>query len=58
VELNPTTTNAVKPAVGNGSGGTGRSTSGRRAWKERHAKGEFSKKPRTVKRKFKAPLGI
>jgi hypothetical protein len=53
------TVNPVQPVVvGNSNGGTGKSTSGRRAWKERHSKGEFSKKPRMVKRKFKAPLGI
>ena len=41
-----------------GATGTGKSTSRRRAWKERHGKGEFSKKKRLVDRKHKQPLGI
>lgn len=45
-----------KPSAASGS--FGKSTSGRRAWKERHKKGEFSKKKRLVDRKYKEPLGI
>jgi ATP-dependent RNA helicase DDX56/DBP9 len=38
--------------------GTGQSTAGRSAWKEKHKKGKFSSKKRLVDRKYKAPLGI
>lgn len=38
--------------------GTGQSTAGRSAWKEKHKKGKFSSKKRLVDRKHKAPLGI
>lgn len=38
--------------------GTGRSTSGRTAWKEKHKKGKFSGKKRLAERKHKPPLGI
>uniref|UniRef100_A0A7S4ABF3 RNA helicase n=2 Tax=Pseudo-nitzschia australis TaxID=44445 RepID=A0A7S4ABF3_9STRA len=38
--------------------GTGKSTSGRNAWKEKHKKGKFSKKTRLADRKNKDPLGI
>ncbi|VEU33403.1 unnamed protein product [Pseudo-nitzschia multistriata] len=38
--------------------GTGKSTSGRNAWKEKHRKGKFSKKTRLADRKNKDPLGI
>ena len=38
--------------------GTGQSTAGRGAWKEKHKKGKFSSKKRLVDRKYKAPLGI
>ena len=38
--------------------GTGRSTSGRTAWKEKHRKGKFSGKKRLAERKHKQPLGI
>lgn len=38
--------------------GTGKSTSGRNAWKEKHRKGKFSGKKRMSERRKKAPLGI
>lgn len=38
--------------------GTGKSTAGRMAWKERHRKGKFSNKKRKSERKHKDPLGI
>jgi len=38
--------------------GTGQSTSGRTAWKEKHRKGKFSGKKRLAERKHKPPLGI
>ena len=38
--------------------GTGRSTAGRTAWKEKHRKGKFSGKKRLSERKHKQPLGI
>ena len=38
--------------------GTGRSTSGRTAWKEKHRKGKFSGKKRMSDRRKKEPLGI
>lgn len=38
--------------------GTGKSTSGRNAWKEKHRKGKFSKKTRSSDRKNKDPLGL
>ena len=38
--------------------GTGQTTAGRSAWKEKHKKGKFSSKKRLVDRKYKAPLGI
>ena len=38
--------------------GTGKSTSGRQAWKEKHRKGKFSGKKRLSERKAKEPLGI
>ena len=38
--------------------GTGRSTSGRNAWKEKHKKGAFSGKKRLSEKKYKKPLGI
>lgn len=40
------------------SDGTGQSTAGRTAWKEKHKKGKFSSKKRLVERKHKQPLGI
>lgn len=38
--------------------GTGKSTAGRNAWKEKHRKGKFSKKTRLSDRKNKDPLGL
>lgn len=38
--------------------GTGLSTAGRTAWKEKHKKGKFSGKKRMTERKYKQPLGI
>jgi ATP-dependent RNA helicase DDX56/DBP9 len=38
--------------------GTGQSTAGRSAWKEKHRKGKFSSKKRLAERKYKQPLGI
>ena len=40
------------------SDGTGKSTAGRNAWKEKHRKGKFSKKMRMSERRKKDPLGI
>lgn len=38
--------------------GTGKSTAGRNAWKEKHRKGKFSGKKRKSERGQKDPLGI
>jgi hypothetical protein len=38
--------------------GTGKSTAGRNAWKEKHRKGKFSGKKRMSERRYKEPLGI
>ena len=38
--------------------GTGKSTAGRNAWKERHRKGKFSNKRRKSEKKLKQPMGI
>jgi hypothetical protein len=38
--------------------GTGKSTAGRNAWKEKHRKGKFSSKKRMSERRQKDPLGI
>ena len=38
--------------------GTGKSSAGRNAWKEKHKKGKFSTKTRLADRKNKAPLGM
>ncbi|GAX23581.1 ATP-dependent RNA helicase DDX56/DBP9 [Fistulifera solaris] len=38
--------------------GTGQSTAGRNAWKQKHKKGQFSGKKRKSERKKKDPLGI
>ena len=38
--------------------GTGKSTAGRNAWKEKHRKGKFSGKKRMSERRKKDPLGI
>eukprot|EP00536_Pseudo-nitzschia_multiseries_P008182 jgi/Psemu1/319321/estExt_fgenesh1_pm.C_2030018 len=47
-----------KKTLMNTKDGTGKSTSGRNAWKEKHKKGKFSKKTRLSDRKNKDPLGI
>jgi len=47
-----------KKTLLNTSDGTGKSTSGRNAWKEKHKRGKFSKKTRMADRKNKDPLGI
>ena len=47
-----------KKVFANTRDGTGKSTSGRNAWKEKHRKGKFSGKKRKSERKFKQPLGI
>jgi ATP-dependent RNA helicase DDX56/DBP9 len=38
--------------------GTGKSSAGRTAWKEKHKKGQFSGKKRLKDKKYKHPLGI
>ena len=38
--------------------GTGKSSAGRNAWKEKHRKGKFSGKKRKSERRQKDPLGI
>lgn len=38
--------------------GTGKSSAGRNAWKERHKKGKFSNKERKSESKRRKPLGI
>lgn len=38
--------------------GTGKSSAGRTAWKERHRKGKFSNKRRKSEKKIKEPMGI
>jgi hypothetical protein len=47
-----------KKIFANTRDGTGNSTSGRNAWKEKHRKGKFSGKKRKSERKHKDPLGI
>jgi hypothetical protein len=47
-----------KKVFANTQDGTGKSTAGRNAWKEKHRKGKFSGKKRTSERRQKAPLGI
>ena len=47
-----------KKTVLNTRDGTGKSTAGRNAWKEKHRKGKFSKKTRLADRKNKDPLGL
>jgi ATP-dependent RNA helicase DDX56/DBP9 len=54
-KLDPTKNDKV---FTNTKDGTGQSTAGRSAWKEKHKKGKFSSKKRLVDRKYKAPLGI
>jgi hypothetical protein len=47
-----------KKIFANTRDGTGKSTAGRNAWKEKHRKGKFSGKKRKSERKNKDPLGI
>ena len=54
----PKREDAEKKTLLNTRDGTGKSTAGRNAWKERHKKGKFSKKPRKSDRKIKDPLGL
>jgi len=49
---------AEKKVFANTKDGTGQSTSGRTAWKEKHKKGKFSGKKRLSEKKHKQPLGI
>ena len=49
---------AEKKTFMNTRDGTGKSTAGRNAWKEKHRKGKFSKKTRLADRKNKDPLGL
>jgi hypothetical protein len=49
---------AAKKTLLNTRDGTGKSTAGRNAWKEKHRKGKFSKKTRLADRKNKDPLGM
>ena len=51
-------TEAEKKVFTNTRDGTGKSTAGRNAWKEKHRKGKFSGKSRKSDRKHKQPLGI
>lgn len=57
-ERKPTPKNADSLVFTNTQDGTGRSTAGRMAWKERHRKGKFSNKKRKSERRNKDPLGI
>jgi ATP-dependent RNA helicase DDX56/DBP9 len=47
-----------KKIFANTKDGTGKTTSGRNAWKEKHRKGKFSGKRRKSDKKYKEPLGI
>jgi ATP-dependent RNA helicase DDX56/DBP9 len=47
-----------KKIFANTRDGTGKSTSGRNSWKEKHRKGKFSGKKRKLDRRKKDPLGI
>jgi hypothetical protein len=47
-----------KKIFANTKDGTGKSTAGRNAWKEKHRKGRFSGKKRMSERRSKDPLGI
>jgi hypothetical protein len=49
---------AEKKIFANTRDGTGKSTAGRNAWKEKHRKGKFSGKKRKMERRKKDPLGI
>lgn len=51
-------TGAEKRVFTNTTDGTGKSTSGRNVWKEKHKKGKFSGKKRLSERKRAAPLGF
>jgi ATP-dependent RNA helicase DDX56/DBP9 len=51
-------TDTASKMLSNTTDGTGRSTSGRNAWKEKHKKGKFSGKKRLSERKRAAPLGF
>lgn len=54
----PKTDDLSAKVFANTSDGTGKSTAGRNAWKERHRKGKFSGKKRKSERKKTQPLGI
>ncbi|KAL3939549.1 MAG: hypothetical protein SGARI_001335 [Bacillariaceae sp.] len=49
---------AEKKIFSNTRDGTGNSTSGRNAWKQKHRKGKFSGKKRMSERRNKDPLGV
>ncbi|KAG7347437.1 helicase domain protein [Nitzschia inconspicua] len=49
---------AEKKIFANTRDGTGKSTAGRNAWKEKHRKGKFSGKKRMSERRKRDPLGI
>ena len=51
-------TAAEKKLLFSAKDGTGRSTAGRNEWKEKHRKGQFSKKKRKSDYKYKESLGI
>jgi hypothetical protein len=51
-------TEKEKRVFTNTTDGTGKSTSGRNVWKEKHKKGKFSGKKRMSERKHSAPLGF
>jgi ATP-dependent RNA helicase DDX56/DBP9 len=51
-------TEAERRVFTNTTDGTGKSTSGRNVWKEKHKKGKFSGKKRLSERKRAAPLGF
>jgi ATP-dependent RNA helicase DDX56/DBP9 len=51
-------TEGEKRVFTNTTDGTGKSTSGRNVWKEKHKKGKFSGKKRLSERKRSAPLGF
>jgi hypothetical protein len=57
-ERETTTTTTDSRVFANTQDGTGKSTAGRVAWKERHRKGKFSNKKRKSERRNKDPLGI
>jgi ATP-dependent RNA helicase DDX56/DBP9 len=51
-------TESEKQVYTNTTDGTGKSSSGRNAWKEKHKKGKFSGKKRLSEKKHKQPLGF